>query len=97
MKIVVETLQTFREIHIIEADDYETAKKIALDSDYNMSKFLGTQILTVYPHSEERLKQFQNEDDYFWEGVKSVDAEGYLCYQHPGGEPVRSESGEKIL
>ena len=97
MKYIVETIQTFREIHVVEAENEEIAKKIAVDSDYNMSKYLGLQVATIYPYSQEHVERFRNEDEYFWDGVKSVDAEGYLCYQKPGGEPYRSDMGEKII
>jgi hypothetical protein len=97
MKYIVETLVTFREVHVVEAENEEIAKKIALDSDYNMSKHLGYQVISAYPYSDEHRERFGKEDEYFWDGVKSVDAEGYLCYQRPGGEPYRSDMGEKII
>lgn len=97
MKYIVETFQTFREIHVVEAENEEIAQKIALDSDYNMSKWLGVQVSTIYPHTEEHIERFRQEDQYFWNGVKSVDAEGYLTYKHPGGEFVRSDMAEKII
>jgi hypothetical protein len=97
MKYIVETIQTFREIHVVEAENEEIAKKIAKDSDYNMSKHLGVQVATVYPYLEEHRERFCREDEYFWDGVKGIDAEGYLTYQRPGGEPVRSDMGEKII
>lgn len=97
MKYIVETIQTFREIHVVEAENEEIAQKIALDSDYNMSKWLGVQVSTIYPHTEEHIERFRQEDQYFWNGVKSVDADGYLTYQHPGGEFVRSDMAEKII
>lgn len=97
MKYIVETFSSFREIHVVEAENEEIAKKIAADSDYNMSKWLGQQVATIYPYSEDQIERFRKEDDYFWEGVKGVDAEGYLTYQKPGGKPVRSQVGEKII
>lgn len=97
MKYIVETFSTFREIHVVEAENQEIAEKIASNSDYNMSKWLGHQVATVYEYSDEHVARFRNEDQYFWDGVKSIDADGYLCYQRPGGEPVRSDMGEKII
>lgn len=97
MKYIVETIQTFREVHVVEAENREIAEKIALDSDYNMSKHLGVHVATVYPHSDEHIERFKKEDEYFWEGVKGVDADGYLVYQRPGGDFVRSDMGEKII
>ena len=98
MKYIVETIQTFREIHVVEAESEEIAKEIAANSDYNMSKWLGQHIATVYPYTEDHLERFKKEDEYFWEGVKSVDAEGFLCYTRPGAtEPERSDMGEVII
>lgn len=97
MKYIVETFSTFREIHVVEAENEEIAKKIAADSDYNMSKWLGQQVATIYPYSEDHIQRFRDEDNYFWDGVKSIDAEGYLCYTRPGSGPVRSDMAEKII
>lgn len=98
MKYIVETFSTFREVHIVEAENQEVAEKIAGNSDYNMSKWLGQQIATIYPFSEEHIQRFREEDQYFWDGVKSVNADGYLCYTRPGSDaPVPSDMGEKII
>ena len=97
MKYIIESFSNFREVHIIEAENEEIAKKIAANSDYNMSKWLGQQIATIYPYSEEHEKRFREEDEYFWPGVKGIDAEGYLTYQRPGEEPKRSDLEEKIV
>jgi hypothetical protein len=97
MKYIVETIQTFREIHVVEAENEEIAKEIAQNSDYNMSKWLGQHVATIYPYSEDHHKRFCQEDEYFWDGVKSVDDEGFLTYQRPGGQPTRSDMGEVII
>lgn len=97
MKYIVETLSTFREVHVIEAENEEIAKKIAQDSDYNMSKHLGVNVLSVYEYSDDHKERFLREDEYFWEGIKGIDSEGYLTYQRPGGEPIRSDMAEKII
>lgn len=90
-KFIVETLQTFREVHVIEADSREIAVKIAENSDYNMSVFLGSQILTVKPYSDVSVEDYRAEDEYFWDGVKSVNADGYLVYTTPHGPRVTDE------
>jgi hypothetical protein len=97
MKYVVETIVTFREVHVVEAENEEIAKEISLNSDYNMSKHLGSQIVTIYPYSNEHFERFCKEDQYFWNGIKGVDAEGYLTYQRSDGEPYRSDMGEVII
>lgn len=97
MKYIVETISTFREIHVVEAETEEIAKKIADNSDYNMSKWLGQQVATIYPYSEDHVQRFIAEDEYFWDGVKGVDSDGYLTYQRFGGDFIRSDMAEKIL
>lgn len=90
-KFIVETLQSFREVHVIEAESREMAEKIAENSDYNMSVFLGSQILCVKPYSEQAVDQYQDEDEYFWDGVKSVNEDGYLVYTTSHGPRVTDE------
>lgn len=90
-KFIVETLVNFREIHVVEADSRENAAKIAQNSDYNMSVCLGTQILTVKPYSEAAVDDYIVEDEYFWEGVKSANADGYLVYTTNNGSRVTNE------
>lgn len=97
MKYIVEVFSNFREIHVVEAENEEIAKEIAQNSDYNMSKHIGTQVATIYPYLEEHVERFRKEDEYFWEGVKGVDDEGFLTYQRPGGQPTRSDMGEVII
>jgi hypothetical protein len=97
MKYIVETFSNFREIHVVEAESEEIAKEIAQNSDYNMSKHLGQQVVAIYEYTKDHRERFCKEDEYFWDGVKGIDAEGYLTYQRPGGKPVRSDMGEKII
>jgi hypothetical protein len=95
-KFFVESIATFREVHIVEAENREIAEQIALNSDSNMSKHVGTQIVTVFEYCQHDLARYKSEDEYFWEGVKSVDEEGYIGYTHPNGEFYRGETGDKI-
>jgi hypothetical protein len=97
MKYIVETIVTFREVHVVEAENEEIAKEIALNSDYNLSTCLGAQVATMYPYSEYDIERFCAEDKYFWKGIKGVDAEGFLTYTKPGGEPYRSDMNEVII
>lgn len=91
VKFIVETLQTFREVHVIEAESREMAEKIAENSDYNMSVFLGSQIITVKPYSEAAIEDYRADDEYFWDGVKSVNEDGFLVYTTPHGPRVTDE------
>jgi hypothetical protein len=51
----------------------------------------------MYPYSEYDIERFCAEDKYFWKGIKGVDAEGFLTYTKPGGEPYRSDMIEVII
>ena len=90
-KFIVETLVIFREVHVVEAENRENAEKIAQNSDYNMSVCLGPQILTVKPYSDAAVDDYKSEDKYFWDAVKSVNADGYLVYDSPYGSTVTDE------
>jgi len=97
MKYIVEMIQTFREVHVVEAENEEIAKEIALNSDYNMSKHLGNHVSSIYAYSDEHIERFKQEDQYFWAGVKSIDEEGWVCYQIPGGERYRNDMNDRVI
>lgn len=84
-RYAVETLTNFVEIHFVEAENEESAKKIALESDYNASKWLGTQVVDISEYTEESYKRAQRLDSYVFEGYSAVDSRGYLVYHHPDG------------
>ena len=90
-KFIVETLQTFREVHIVEAETREDAEFIALNSDYNASYYLGSQILETKRYETIDHDRFREKDEYFWEGVKSINADGYLVYDTPVGCKITDE------
>jgi hypothetical protein len=90
-KFIVETLQTFREVHIVEAENREDAEKIAQNSDYNASYFLGSQVLDTKPFTVDELLRYKDNDQYFWEGIKSVNADGFLVYTTEHGPRVTDE------
>jgi hypothetical protein len=104
-KFIVETLQTFHEVHVIEAKNEEEAKKIAKESDYNASIWLGTTFLEVNKFSDQRIKQWKNRDSYFFDGYARVDDEGVLEYRRPDGSfngnmptmKIFEKSAEKVL
>ena len=84
-KFIVENIQTFHEVHVIEAENEEQAKKISLESDYNASIFLGTVNADVQKFSEAKLKRWKERDTYFFDGFVSVD-DGKLVYHKPDGQ-----------
>ena len=94
---VVETVNTFSEVHIVEAENEEMAKKIAENSDYNASKWLGTQVSNVYDYNESELPRLKKLDSYFFNGYACVDEDGYLYYRRMDGEINGSMRREKIF
>jgi hypothetical protein len=83
-KFIVETLQTFHECHIVEAENEEQAKKIAENSDYNASLHLGSTLVDVQKFSESKLKRWRERESYFFEGYAAVE-DGRLVYRKPDG------------
>jgi hypothetical protein len=94
---VVETVNTFSEVHIVEAENEEAAKKIAANSDYNVSKWLGIQVLNVYNFDERELPRLKQLDSYFFNGYACVDDEGYLYYRKMDGEVNGNMRHRKIF
>ena len=83
-KFIVETLQTFHEVHVIEAENEEQAKKISEQSDYNASIYLGQTNIDVQKFSESKLKRWKEREQYFFDGYAVVE-DGYLVYRKPDG------------
>ena len=104
-KFLVESLQTFHEVHVIEAKTAEEAKKIAAESDYNASIWLGTTFLEVNSYSDARIKQWKKREQYFFDGYARVDENGVLEYRKPDGTlngnmptmKIFEKSAEKVL
>lgn len=96
----VESFSTFHEVHLVEAEDEEQAKKIAQHSDYNASKWLGQQFSTVVEfnkENEEQVARLNQLDSYFFEGYAYVDEEGCLGYKKMNGEENGNMPREKIF
>lgn len=85
-KFVVETVNTFYEVHLIEAENEAEAEKIAKHTDYNASKWLGQQIANISEFKEEDLPRLKQLDSYFFEGYAAND-NGYLRYFKMDGTP----------
>ena len=83
-KFIVETLQTFQEVHVIEAENEEQAKKISEQTDYNASIHLGQTIIDVQKFSEAKLKRWKEREPYFFDGYAVVE-DGSLVYRKPDG------------
>jgi len=83
-KFIVETLQTFHEVHVIEAENEEQAKKISEKSDYNASIYLGQTNVDVQKFSESKLKRWKERESYFFDGYTAIE-DGHLVYRKPDG------------
>ena len=81
----VESIVTFFEVSLVEAENEEQAEKIAAHSDYNTSRHIGTQTVNVYKVKDRELKRFKQTDQYFFDGYAFVDDESYLCYNRMDG------------
>ena len=92
----VETVTTFYEVHMVQAKDEIEAEFIAMNSDYNASKYLGTQIVQILPCSNEEIKRFEKVDSYFFQGVAKVDKNGCLIYTNLDGTVNENMKPQKI-
>jgi len=96
-KFVVESVCTFYEIHVVEAENEEMAAKIAAHSDYNASKWLGSQVANISKFKEKDLTRLKKVDSYFFEGYACVDDNGHLIYKKPDGTINGNMPTEKIF
>ena len=81
-RYIVETLSTFRHVHIIEAESKEKAFEIADKADYNWEEYLGLLKIDINEYTEEQAKVFK-EKPFFWSGVACINENGELDYIHP--------------
>lgn len=94
-RFVVETVNTFYEVHLIEAENEEEARFIVQNSDYNASKWLGQQVANISEFKESDLPRLKNVDSYFFEGVATIE-DDYLVYKNLDGSPHGSMPTNKV-
>lgn len=94
-KFVVETVNTFYEAHIVEAENQEEAEFIANNSDYNASKWLGQQIANVTEYDERDMPRLKQIDSYFFDGYATIE-DDYLIYRKMDGTMNCEMPREKI-
>ena len=94
-RFVVETVNTFYEIHMVDAVDEDEARFIVKNSDYNASKWLGQQVANISEFNETDLPRLKQVDSYFFEGVATIE-DGYLVYKNMDGSAHGSMPSEKI-
>ena len=94
-KFVVETVSTFYEVHLVEAENEDEAKFIVANSDYNASKWLGQQVANINEFDERDLPRLQKLDTYFFNGYATIE-DDYLLYRKMNGELNGNMPQEKI-
>ena len=83
-KFVVETVNTFYEVHLVEAKNEEEAQFIVKNSDYNASKWLGQQVANISEFDERDMPRLQSVDSYFFDGYATIE-ENKLLYRKMDG------------
>jgi hypothetical protein len=90
MKYIVETMSSFRHVHIVEAENEDEAFKIASVADDNWQEFTGQLRIDCQEYTEEHINLFRKKE-YLWEGICIKDKDGYIAYIHPNGEIAESK------
>ena len=83
-KFVVETVNTFYEVHLVEAVDESEAQFIVQNSDYNASKWLGQQVANISEFDERDLPRLEKVDSYFFDGYATIE-DNKLLYRKMDG------------
>ena len=83
-KFTVESVSTFYEVHVVEAENEEEARFMVQHADYNASKWLGQQIANVSEFDERDMPRLKNVDDYFFDGYSTIE-DDYLLYRKMDG------------
>ena len=94
-KFLVETVNTFYEVHLVEAENEEEARFITENSDYNASKWLGQQVANINEFDERDLPRLQKLDTYFFNGYATIE-DDYLIYRKMDGELNGNMPREKV-
>jgi 1-aminocyclopropane-1-carboxylate deaminase/D-cysteine desulfhydrase-like pyridoxal-dependent ACC family enzyme len=97
MRYIVESISTFHEMHVVEADSKEDAKLVAENADWNSSVHVGVQVLGVYAANEHDKARMKAKDDYFFEGYSHINKEGVLAYHHENGLVNDNMPIQKVL
>ena len=86
-KYIVESIGMFRQVHVVEAENEDTAMEIARTADDNWQQYLGEMKVDISEFTPERIKHFQ-EKEFFWEGISFKDKNGVVRYKHKNGQVV---------
>jgi hypothetical protein len=86
-KYIVESIGMFRQVHVVEAENEDTAMEIARTADDNWQQYLGEMKVDISEFTPERIKHLQ-EKEFFWEGISFKDENGVVRYKHKNGQVV---------
>ena len=86
-KYIVESIGMIRQVHVVEAENEDTAMEIARTADDNWQQYLGEMKVDISEFTPERIKHFQ-EKEFFWEGISFKDENGVVRYKHKNGQVV---------
>ena len=93
----VEMISSFYEVHIVHAKDEEEAKLIAASSDYNLSNWLGQNVINVREAKDKDIERFKEMDEYFFNGAARVDDDNYVIYTDIEGKVVKETMTKEKL
>ena len=96
-RFAVETISTFAEVHIVFAENEEQAKKIAANSDYNTSNWLGQKVIRVRDCGKKQIERYKQEDKYFFEGAAMIDDENCIVYTDIDGKIVNENMPREYI
>ncbi len=96
-RFAVETISTFAEVHVVFAENEEEAKKIAANSDYNTSKWLGQQLIRVRDCGKKQIVRYKQEDKYFFEGAAMIDDEKFIVYTDLDGKIINEAMPKEYI
>ena len=77
---ILETLSTFRHVHVVEAENKEEAMEVADKADYNWEEYLGLLKIDINEYTEEQIKTFKKKE-FFWSGISYLDENGNVQYR----------------
>ena len=83
-KYVVETIGIHRMVHVVEAENENSAMEIARTADDNWQEYLGEVKIDIAEFTPERIKHFE-EKEFFWNGISFKDENGDIRYKHQNG------------
>jgi hypothetical protein len=70
VKYLIQTISTFHQAHVVEADSEEEAKLVVQQADDNWSNWKGLQFVGTTPleQAQDIIKSLTNQGGTFWPG-----------------------------